>query len=151
MSQDANVRALPTATWSNSVPRIGREVPPRSRGRPQAPDMISSSPAALNGDGQHMDHPHTVTSRRTRRRTLGRLRCHRSRAGNAGQYLRVLLTASEYGLSLLTWGREWVRPTPRSERSSATPLEVMEVVLMNSPTWTYPWARAMTRKTTKNA
>ena len=28
-----------------------------------------------------------------------------NRAGNAGQYLRVLLTASEKGLSLLTCGR----------------------------------------------
>ena len=37
--------------------------------------------------------------------------------GNAGQYLRVLNPASEYGLSFETCGREWERATPRSTRS----------------------------------
>jgi hypothetical protein len=35
-----------------------------------------------------------------------------NRSGNAGQYFSVLNAASENGLSLLTWGREWVRVTP---------------------------------------
>jgi hypothetical protein len=37
-----------------------------------------------------------------------------NRSGNSGQYLRVLNAASEKGLSLVTWGRLWLRATPRS-------------------------------------
>jgi hypothetical protein len=46
---------------------------------------------------------------------------------NSGRYLRVLNCASEYGLSLLTWGREWERVTPGSASSAETGLEVIEV------------------------
>ena len=35
--------------------------------------------------------------------------------------------ASEYGLSLDTWGREWVFVTPRSAMSKATGLDDMEL------------------------
>src|SRR5277367_5101491 len=49
-----------------------------------------------------------------------------NRAGKPGRYFRVLNCASEYGLSLLTWGREWDWVTPRSASSSATGLEVIE-------------------------
>jgi len=47
--------------------------------------------------------------------------------GEAGQYLRVLNAASLSGLSLLTWGREWLRATSRSMSSWATDLLVIEV------------------------
>lgn len=50
-----------------------------------------------------------------------------NRSGNSGRYFNVLNCASEYGLSLLTWGREWVLVTPRSASISATGLEVIEV------------------------
>ena len=49
------------------------------------------------------------------------------RAGNAGRYFNVVNGASEYGLSLDTWGRkrDWV--TPRSASISAAGLEIMEL------------------------
>src|ERR1700690_859377 len=50
-----------------------------------------------------------------------------NRPGNDGRYFMVLNCASEYGLSLLTCGREWDWVTPRSASSSATGLEVMEL------------------------
>ena len=40
--------------------------------------------------------------------------------------MRVLNCASEYGLSLLTCGREWDWMTPRSASRNATGLEVIE-------------------------
>jgi hypothetical protein len=49
------------------------------------------------------------------------------RSGNSGRDLRVLNWASENGLALDTWGRLWVRVTPRSARNSATVLEVIDV------------------------
>src|SRR5487761_882264 len=49
--------------------------------------------------------------------------------GNAGQYLRVLNADSEYGLSLDTRGREWLRLTWRSASSWVTVLDVIEVPL----------------------
>src|SRR5450432_1461906 len=49
-----------------------------------------------------------------------------NRAGNAGRYLRVLNCASEYGLSLLTWGRLWDWVTPRSASRNATGLDVID-------------------------
>ena len=50
-------------------------------------------------------------------------------AGKTGQYLRVLNAASEYGLSLETCGREWLRVMFRSVSRVATFLEVIEVPL----------------------
>ena len=47
--------------------------------------------------------------------------------GKAGAYFNVLNAASLKGSSLLTWGRLWLRETPRSTSSCATGLEVMEV------------------------
>jgi hypothetical protein len=41
------------------------------------------------------------------------------RSGNRGVCLRVLNWASENGLALDTWGREWERVTPKSARSWA--------------------------------
>src|SRR5439155_6911985 len=49
------------------------------------------------------------------------------RSGNAGRYLSVLKCASEYGLSLEQWGRDWLFVTPRSANSRATGLEAMDV------------------------
>src|SRR6188508_659038 len=48
------------------------------------------------------------------------------RSGKPGRYFKVLNCASEYGLSLETWGREWVFVTPRSASRNATGLEVIE-------------------------
>ena len=48
------------------------------------------------------------------------------RSGNSGRYLSVLNWASENGLSLETCGRLWVRVMPRSARSRATGLEVID-------------------------
>ena len=50
-------------------------------------------------------------------------------AGEDGQYLRVLNADSEYGLSLETCGREWLRVMFRSLSSWLTVFEVMEVPL----------------------
>src|SRR5260221_13567978 len=36
-----------------------------------------------------------------------------NRPGNSGRYLSVLNCASEYGLSLEQWGREWLLVTPK--------------------------------------
>src|ERR1022692_686275 len=41
-------------------------------------------------------------------------------------FVAHLNCASEYGLSLLTWGREWDWMTPRPARRNATGLDVME-------------------------
>ena len=49
------------------------------------------------------------------------------RAGKSGRYFSVLNWASENGLSLETWGREWLRVTPRSASNSATGLLVIDV------------------------
>src|ERR1041385_7958800 len=49
------------------------------------------------------------------------------RSGNSGRYLSVLKWASEYGLSLEQWGREWLLVTPRSASSSATGLDAIDV------------------------
>src|SRR5438552_14490751 len=49
------------------------------------------------------------------------------RSGNSGRYLRVLNWASEYGLSLEQWGREWLLMTPRSANRRATVFEAMDV------------------------
>src|ERR1035441_9766479 len=49
--------------------------------------------------------------------------------GKTGQYLKVLNTASEKGLSLETCGREWLRVMFRSVSKVATFLEVIEVPL----------------------
>jgi hypothetical protein len=46
------------------------------------------------------------------------------RSGKAGQYLSSLNWAWLNGLSLLTWGRQWVRPLPRNARSSITGFDV---------------------------
>src|SRR6188768_1859006 len=48
------------------------------------------------------------------------------RSGKPGRYFKVLNCASEYGLSLETWGREWVLVTPRSASRKATGCEVIE-------------------------
>src|SRR5437763_12584702 len=48
------------------------------------------------------------------------------RAGKSGRYLSVLNWLSEYGLSLLTCGREQDWVTPRSASRNATGLEVIE-------------------------
>src|ERR1700690_3232691 len=63
-----------------------------------------------------------------------------NRAGNPGRYFRVLNCASEYGLSLLTWGREWDWVTPRSASSSATGLDVRE---LPRSAWRLSWPRVM--------
>jgi hypothetical protein len=49
------------------------------------------------------------------------------RSGKPGRYSSVLKADSEKGLSLETWGREWVLVTPRSARSRATDLLVIEL------------------------
>src|SRR5664280_715014 len=49
------------------------------------------------------------------------------RVGKSGRYFSVLNWASEYGLSLLTCGREWDWVTPRSASSRATGLDVIEL------------------------
>ena len=46
--------------------------------------------------------------------------------GKSGRNLRVLNWASEYGMSLLTWRREWLLVTPRSASSRAIGLEAVE-------------------------
>src|SRR5674536_334881 len=48
------------------------------------------------------------------------------RLGNSGRYFSVLNWASEKGLSLEVWGREWVLSTPRSTRRNSTGLDFME-------------------------
>ena len=50
-----------------------------------------------------------------------------NRSGKTGEYLHVLNHDSEYGLSLLTCGREWDRVTDRSSNNVATLLEVIAV------------------------
>ena len=42
----------------------------------------------------------------------GVLEANRSGSGNSGRYFSVLNWASENGLSLETWGGEWLRVTP---------------------------------------
>jgi hypothetical protein len=49
--------------------------------------------------------------------------------GKTGQYFRVLKTASEYGLSFDTCGREWESVIFRSARSWLTGFDVIEVPL----------------------
>ena len=49
------------------------------------------------------------------------------RSGKPGRYLSVLNCASEYQLALETCGRECDLVTPRSESSSATGLDVIEL------------------------
>src|SRR5450830_293119 len=49
------------------------------------------------------------------------------RSGNTGANFSVLNHDSEYGLSFETWGREWDLVTSRSESSTATVLDVMDV------------------------
>src|SRR5487761_1708249 len=60
------------------------------------------------------------------------------RAGKPGRYLRVLNCASEYGLSLLTSGREWDWVTPRSASRNATGLEVIDEP---RSAWMVSWPR----------
>jgi hypothetical protein len=47
--------------------------------------------------------------------------------GKLGRYFIVLNWDSEKGLSFETWGRRWVFTTPRSAKSKATGLLVMDV------------------------
>src|SRR5580692_1567442 len=63
-----------------------------------------------------------------------------NRAGKPGRYFRVLNCASEYGLSLETWGREWDWVMPRSASSRATDLEVIEEP---RSAWMLSWPRVM--------
>src|SRR5450759_405952 len=65
------------------------------------------------------------------------------RSGKVGLYFRVLNQASEYGLSLETFGRECDLVTSRSDRSAATVLEVIDVPRSAWTTCGIPWtARA---------
>src|SRR6266508_5817002 len=47
-------------------------------------------------------------------------------SGKSGRYFNVRNWDSEYGLSLLTCGREWVLVTPRSASRNATGLDAIE-------------------------
>src|SRR5947207_9169950 len=47
-------------------------------------------------------------------------------SGKSGRYFRVRKCDSEYGLSLLVCGREWVFVTPRSASRNATGWEAIE-------------------------
>src|SRR5258708_5048549 len=49
-----------------------------------------------------------------------------NRAGKAGRYFSVLNWLSEDGLSLETYGREWLLVMPRSASKNATGLDVIE-------------------------
>ena len=66
------------------------------------------------------------TRGRTAGSAPGRASMEAKRPGKSGRYFRVLNCASEYGLSLLTWGRQWDWMTPRSASRNATGLEVIE-------------------------
>jgi hypothetical protein len=46
-----------------------------------------------------------------------------NRSGKSGWYYKVLNCASEYGLSVLVYDREWVLVTPRSASRNATGLD----------------------------
>ena len=61
------------------------------------------------------------------------------RSGDAGQYFKVLNAASEYGLSLDTWGRLWLRDAPRSTINWDTGLERMDEPLS---AWMVRWSRS---------
>src|SRR2546429_8555378 len=62
--------------------------------------------------------------------------------GKSGRYFNVRKCDSEYGLSLLVCGREWVLVTPRSASRNATGLDAMDEPLS---AWTLQMSGAMPR------
>src|SRR5674476_34571 len=64
---------------------------------------------------------------------------HPKRSGKVGLYFSVLNQASEYGLSLETFGRECDLVTSRSDRSAVTVLEVIDVPRSAWTTCGIPW------------
>src|SRR5664279_2124422 len=61
------------------------------------------------------------------------------RSGNVGAYFNVLNQASEYGLSLETFGRECDLGASRSDSNAATVLEVIDVPRSAWTTCGTPW------------